>query len=125
MTTLEKHEESICNGKKKKTSKPTVGILKRELERIEEEYANDEDYDEATEDAVDTASRLFSEPTNEELALLKKMKKWAEKACSQNDSKAKELIAWLNEHIRPTANGVINELSFLQSTVRPKSGWPI
>ena len=101
LTTLGKHEESIRSGKKKKSSKPTVGILKRELERIDEEYADDEDYDEATGDAVDTASRLFSEPTAEELALLKQMKKWADRACSQNDSKAKELIAWLNEHIRP------------------------
>jgi ERCC4-related helicase len=101
LTTLEKHEESIRSGKKKKVTKPSVGILKRELERIDEEYADDEDYDEATGDAVDTATRLFSEPTDDELALLKQMKKWADRACSQNDSKAKELIAWLNEHIRP------------------------
>ena len=101
LTTLEKHEESIRSGKKKKVAKPSVGILKRELERIDEEYADDEDYDEATGDAVDTATRLFSEPTDDELALLKQMKKWADRACSQNDSKAKELIAWLNEHIRP------------------------
>lgn len=101
LTTLEKHEESIRSGKKKKVTKPSVGILKRELERIDEEYADDEDYDEATGDAVDTATRLFSEPTDDELALLEQMKKWADRACSQNDSKAKELIAWLNEHIRP------------------------
>ena len=35
--------------------------------------ADDNDYDEATTDAVDTASRLFSEPSEKELALLKKM----------------------------------------------------
>jgi ERCC4-related helicase len=101
LTTLEKHEESIRGSKKKKTTKPTVGILKRELERIEEDYADDEDYDEATGDAVDTASRLFSEPSADDLALLKQMKKWAGRACSQNDSKVKELIAWLNKYIRP------------------------
>src|SRR5208283_2533006 len=26
---------------------------------------------------------------------------WAERACSQNDSKARQLITWLKEHIRP------------------------
>ena len=101
LTTLNKHEESIRNGKKKKTTKPTVGILRRELERIEEDYGNDDEYDEATIDAVDTATRLFSEPTKEELELIQQMRNWADRACSQNDSKANQLIAWLKEHIRP------------------------
>ena len=56
---------------------------------MDEEYADDDEYDEATTDAVDTASRLFSEPTDEELALLKQMKDWAERASAQLDSKAK------------------------------------
>lgn len=102
LTTLDKHEDSIRHGKKRKSSsKPSVGILRRELDRIEEDYGDDDEYDEATIDAVDTASRLFSEPTDEELDLIKQMRKWADRACSKNDSKAKQLIAWLNEHIRP------------------------
>jgi hypothetical protein len=79
----------------------SFGILQRELDRIEEDYAHDEQYDEATTDAVDTASRLFSEPSDEELALLKQMKEWAGRAAAQLDSKAKELIPWLNDHLRP------------------------
>ena len=102
LTTLDKHEESIRHGKKKgRSTKPTVGILRRELDRIEEDYGNDEEYDVATIDAMDTATRLFSEPTDDELNLIKQMRTWADRACSQNDSKAKQLIAWLNEHIRP------------------------
>lgn len=64
-------------------------------------YKHDDEYDEATTDAVDTASRLFSEPSDEELALLKQMKEWAGRASAQLDSKAKELIRWLNDHLRP------------------------
>ena len=75
--------------------------MKQELDRIDEDYADDNEYDEATTDAVDAASLLFSEPTAEELALLKQMRAWAEKASGQLDSKAKCLIAWLNTHIRP------------------------
>ena len=37
----------------------------------------------------------------EEWPLLKEMKSWAERATAQLDAKAKELIRWLNEHIRP------------------------
>lgn len=50
---------------------------------------------------MDAASRLFSEPTDEELALLKQMKEWAGRASAQLDSKARQLIAWLNDHLRP------------------------
>jgi SNF2 family DNA or RNA helicase len=101
LTTLDKHAASIRSGKKKKQSKPSMGILRREIERIEEDYGDDDEYDEATIDAVDTASRLFSEPSEEELALIKQMRNWADRACSQNDSKAKQLIEWLKTHIRP------------------------
>ena len=50
---------------------------------------------------MDTASRLFSEPTDEELALLKQMKEWAEKASAPTRSKVQCLIDWLNDTLRP------------------------
>lgn len=98
---LEQHEKSLHTARRSKgETRPSFSILQRELDRIEEEYADDGEYDEATIDAVDTASRLFSEPTEEELALLKKMKEWAGRASAQLDSKVRELIRWLNEHLR-------------------------
>ena len=102
LITLDKHEASLRTATRRGNStKPTPGILKREIERIDEDYADDEEYDEATGDAVEAATRLFAESSDEELALIKKMRSWAERACSQNDSKARRLIAWLKEHIRP------------------------
>lgn len=68
---------------------------------MDEEYADDGDYDEATADAMDTATRLFAEPTADEEALLQKMKDWAKRARGQRDSKVKQLIAWLKEHLKP------------------------
>jgi hypothetical protein len=100
--TLEQHEKSLYTARRSRgAERPSLGILQRELDRIEEDYADDGEYDEATTDAVDTASRLFSEPTEEELTLLKQMKEWAGRASAQLDSKAKELIRWLNDHLRP------------------------
>lgn len=102
ITTLDKHRSSLSTAKRKRASaKPTIGILNREIDRIEEDYADDESYDEATVDAVDTATRMFTEPTDEELRLLGKMRTWAETACAKNDSKCRRLIDWLNKHIRP------------------------
>src|SRR5207249_8471844 len=76
----------------------------------------------ATSDAVDTASLLFSEPTENELALLKKMRQWAEKAAAQRDSKARCLIDWLNEHIRPNKNWS-NERVILFTEYRATQKW--
>jgi superfamily II DNA or RNA helicase len=102
LTTLDQHEKSLRHAKRGKTvRKPSIGILKQELDRIDEDYADDTEYDEATTDAVDAASLLFSEPSANELALLKGMRQWAEKASGQLDSKVKCLIDWLNTHIRP------------------------
>ena len=100
--TLAKHENSLSNAKKRKSSpKPTRGVLQRQIDRVDEDYAIDDEAEEAAQDAVDTASLLFHEPTGEELALLKEMKTWAERAKYQLDAKANELVQWLHENIRP------------------------
>src|SRR5690606_14238202 len=101
LTTLERHEESLRSARKKAVSKPSMSVLQREFDRMDEEYADDFDYDEATADALDSATRLFAEPTEQETALLKQMKKWADRARAQQDSKAKQLIQWLNENLKP------------------------
>ena len=121
--TLRRHEESLRTAKRAKAvRKPSIGILKREIDRMEEEYADDVDYDEATADAVDAASRLFTEPTAEEIALLKKMKDWAAEASAQQDSKARTLVAWLNCHIRPN-NKWSNERVIIFTEYRATQKW--
>ena len=60
-TTLAKHERTISGGGVGQT-RPAEAVLRRQVEDIEEDYADDEEYEEATLEAVDTASRLFHEP---------------------------------------------------------------
>lgn len=100
LTTLEQHEKSL-NNTKKKVAKPTYETLQHELDLMDEEYADDGEYDEATADALDTATRFFAEPTADEESLLQKMKDWAKRARGQRDSKVKQLVAWLKEHLKP------------------------
>lgn len=100
LTTLEQHEKSLRTARRKVT-KPSHKTLQVELDRMDEEYADDTDYDEATADALDTATRLFAELTDDEAALLKQMKEWAKRARGQRDSKARQLVAWLNENLKP------------------------
>lgn len=101
-STLEQHERSLQTARKNKSvPKPTVGILQRQFDLVEEEYTDDAELEQATDDAVDAASRLFTEPDDQERALLKQMREWAAKATNRPDSKAQVLIDWLEANIRP------------------------
>src|SRR5205807_480647 len=67
--TLSRHEDSLKNAKRRKSApKPTRGVLQRQIDRVDEDYSLDDEAEEATQDAVDTASLLFQEPTDEEVA---------------------------------------------------------
>jgi ERCC4-related helicase len=100
--TLQQHETTLKNARRRKAAaKPTPGILQRQIERVEEEYGFDDEAEEVTHDVIDSASLLFQELSDEEAALLKQMKRWAETAQAHLDAKAKRLIAWLHENIRP------------------------
>ncbi|MEI6415059.1 MAG: DISARM system SNF2-like helicase DrmD, partial [Pseudomonadota bacterium] len=100
LTTLEKHELSLQSARKP-AARPTYQTLQTELDRMDEDYADDDDYDEATFDTLDTATRLFAELTGDEASLLRQMKDWARRAKGQRDSKVRQLIQWLKEHIKP------------------------
>ena len=102
LRTLEQHEKSLKTAKKRKAiSRPTRGILQRQIDRVDEDHSVDDEADEATYEAIDAAVLLFHESTTEELDLLREMKSWAELATVRLDAKAKELIRWLHQHIRP------------------------
>lgn len=105
--TLEQHEQSVATARKRgarPAPKPSLGILRQQLDRVEEEYADDAVYEDSTADAVEAATRLFRELTPAERELLRKMRQWAETASMRPDSKARKLLDWLDENIRP--NGV-------------------
>ena len=55
-----------------------------QIDRAEEDYFDDSEYEEATDDAVDAASLLFREPSPEELELLRRMKDWAINASTRS-----------------------------------------
>jgi hypothetical protein len=97
-TTLAQHQASVTNARRRSSSlsKPTEGILRRKLEQVEEEFADDEAYEMATDESIDHSSRLFRSLTSEEQELLRKMSEWAEVASHQPDAKARELLNWLN-----------------------------
>jgi SNF2 family DNA or RNA helicase len=122
-TTLEQHERSLATATRKKAApKPTVGVLQRQIDRLDDDYADDAEAEQAADDAVDAASRLFREPSGEETALLKQMKAWATGASSRPDAKAKVLIDWLSQTLRPNGKWN-NERVIIFTEYRATQNW--
>lgn len=100
--TLAKHMESLKAGKKPQQPKQmNLGVLRRQLAQVAEEYADDEEYETANQDAVGAATPLIREITPQEQALLERMRTWAERAAQIRDSKAETFIRWLKAIVRP------------------------
>ena len=102
--TLAQHESSLVHSQRRKgglRSRPVEGILRRQLEQIEEEFADDAWFESVTEDSIDQSSQLFRPLNSEEESLIQQMKQWAQQASAQMDTKAQEFLNWLETHLRP------------------------
>ncbi|MGP1386383.1 MAG: helicase-related protein [Thainema sp.] len=71
------------------------------MDQIEEVFADDDIYEESTNDAIASSSQLFHSLSAEEQDLLRFMQSWAETASTRPDAKAQALLDWINTHIRP------------------------
>ena len=80
-----------------------VRILRQQIDQYEseEDYREEDKFTELTEDAIDEATHIFRVPSSLEEELLRKMQSWADHACMRPDSKTQQLIAWLEQEIRP------------------------
>ncbi|PAX52197.1 DISARM system SNF2-like helicase DrmD [Brunnivagina elsteri] len=103
-TTLAQHEESLKNSRRRGSSnlsRPTEGILRRQLAQIDEDFADDELYEESTDEVITNTTRLFRELSAEEQSLLRQMREWAETISRVSDAKAQELLNWIHTQIKP------------------------
>lgn len=124
LSTLETHERSIASAKKRAAiRKPTVSVLKKQIEQMDEDYAVDEAYEEATNEAVDSAVRLFRSLDEEEQKLLNQMKDYARCVSAKGDSKSAKLIAWLHEHIKPKNGKWSDERVLIFTEYRATQKW--
>ena len=101
--TLAKHEQTLAGRGEThaRSERPGIDILRREIAQIEEDYADDEEYEEATHAAVQTSTRALPALSPRERWLLDQMQSWARQAKAQLDCKAKGLIDWLRPIVRP------------------------
>ncbi len=107
--TLEKHRETLTRGRSRQVeaTRPTTGILRRQIAQAEEDYADDQEYEEANNGALDVAARTFAPPSAVELRLIEQMHNWAVETSERRDSKIRKLIEWLRGIVKP--NGTWND----------------
>jgi SNF2 family DNA or RNA helicase len=102
-STLAKHAQTLGEMRqaRRRGKKTEMGILRQRMEKIEEESADDEELDVATEDALEEVAPLFQAATPREQELLERMADWAEQAQVQADSKAQRLLEELQKLLKP------------------------
>jgi SNF2 family DNA or RNA helicase len=103
LRTLRRHRDSLASASKEHGPVPAdERILRRQIEAADEEFGDDEAFDQATDDALDSSTRLFRDPTPEETALLDGLARWAERAAAgTSDTKARVLLEFLDDVCRP------------------------
>ena len=103
-STLEKHVNAVGKplGRQKRARRPvSESILQTYMDRLEEEFADDDELEDSTEEALDAAGAFFRELNKEEQSLLKSVQKYAADAGNRADSKAQRLLEWLKSELRP------------------------
>lgn len=101
-TTLLRHQRSALGiAKDRNHPRPTVGLLQRQFDAIEEDFADDAVYEEATEEVIEAASRSQRGLGANEQQILNELTQWAETARGRVDAKAQALIRYLHDTIKP------------------------
>jgi superfamily II DNA or RNA helicase len=95
--TLEKHARSVGESH----GSATGTAWQRQVEEADNDFANDEDYETLALEAIETASRHVTPLAAEEKALLAELREFATGAASRADSKARRLIQWLKDNLKP------------------------
>ncbi len=100
-STLEKHYLTLTQTKKPRASSAFDDrILKKMIAKAGEEYADDSQYEQAQNDAVEEASRFSAELTQDERVLINEIRTWAQNAKDRTDSKSEAVVAWLEENLK-------------------------
>ena len=125
LATLVKHRHSLEDKneqiKKRKTTQ-NIGILRRQIAQIDEDYADDEAYEEATDAVLDAASIKQPVLTHEEVQLLNQMQHWSKTASARRDQKTHRLVAWLHETLKPNGDWN-NERVIIFTEYRATQSW--
>jgi len=104
LNTLNRHRASLRKSARYETLTSSPGALARIFDQAEEDYSDEAEQQEAEIEALEAAARAFRPPSPAETNILNELAGWAERAAAQLDSKALELVAWLESMVRPNGH---------------------
>lgn len=101
-STLEKHISTVNGGgvKSKQATSLDDRILRKAMLKAEEDYANDQDFETAQEEAIEEASNRSVPLNSEQRTLLNELRNWAQAAQHQSDSKAEAICRWIDYNLQ-------------------------
>ena len=100
-STLEKHISTVTKTtEQKRTTAIEERILRKAMLKAEEDYANDRDLEIAQQEAIEEASSQIAPLNSQERSLLKELRKWAQSAQYQSDSKAEAICEWIDSNLK-------------------------
>jgi superfamily II DNA or RNA helicase len=105
--TLEKHINTLSVGVQRKNDSMAERILRKAILRVEEDYSDDQEIENAQAEAVEEASSRAQPLTQEQRLILDDLRQWAQKAKNRVDSKAQSIIVWLEANLK--TNGEWND----------------
>ena len=102
--TLSVHQETVESGKRRTQRPPSVRVLTAAVSRVEDDVAEDEEAQANERAALATAGDFAAPLTADERQLLNDLRAWAASAEGRVDAKARALLTWLDDVVRPTGN---------------------
>lgn len=98
--TLAQHEATLATPRQSSGATPSVSVLRQQIEATEEDFADDDLFEEVSQDTVEATSRFFADLTDEERGYLAALREWADRARSRPDSKASTLLRFLADTVK-------------------------
>jgi superfamily II DNA or RNA helicase len=124
-TTLEKHARSLDVARKTKrrnVRKPSLRILERMAQGLDEDPVDDAERDAEEAEAVAESSRLFRPLSPAEAEMLAELRRYAESAAGRGDAKSRVLVDWLKATLK-TDNKWNDERVIVLTEYRTTQKW--
>ena len=100
-STLEKHIVTLTHGgQRSDKNKMADRILRKAILRVDEDYANDQEVENAQSEAIEEASRHAQPLTTDQQMMLAELRQWAQMAKNQVDAKAKAVLDWIEANLK-------------------------
>jgi hypothetical protein len=101
LRTLAQHVETVTNPRRRGGPPPSVRVLAKAQDNVEQDFGDEDELEETWEDALATAGRVSAPLTAEERNMLDDMRAWAQRAVDRGDTKLDVLVEWLDGIVRP------------------------